>query len=203
MNLEHLTLHKILKNKTSLMMIFLLTLFLTTNAQAFKLNSSQEKLALQIYKIGKTFKTADGMSIENTLTAISLRESSLGRYIVGDKLKNGNFKPIEEMSLGAFQIRLGTAKDVIRINRLYKYTYLLKDDSKLVNRLLTDVEFSAVIAAHYFITNYNEALRRDMWNPYFRAVSRHNGGWTNKKYYRVFIKDMNRIKKINFEDKIY
>lgn len=183
------------------MMIFLTTLFLTTTLQAIKLDNSQEKLAIQIYKIGKTFKTADGMSIENTLTAISLRESSLGRFIVGDKMKNGNFKPIEEMSLGAFQIRLGTAKDVIRNNKLKEYMYLLKNDSKLVNKLLTDVKFGATISAHYFINNYNEALKRNMWNPYFRAVSRHNGGWTNKRYYRVFMKDMNKIKKLYLESR--
>ncbi len=188
--------------KISFTIFLLTTLFLTTNAQAFKLSSSQEKLAIEIYKIGKTFKTADGISIENTLTAISLRESSLGRFIIGDKLENGDFKPIEEMSLGAFQIQLGTAKEVIKDNDLAKFKYLLKDNAKLVNRLLTDVEFSTIIAAHYFIKNYNEALRRDMWNPYFRAVSRHNGGWTNNKYYRLFLKDINKIKKINFENKI-
>lgn len=180
-------------------MIFLTTIFLTTNVQARQLDKSQEKLAKQIYKIGKSFKTNDGMTIENTLTAISLRESSLGKFIVGDKLKNGNFKPIEEMSLGAFQIRLGTAKDVIKNNNLYQYNYLLKDDAKLVNRLLTDVKFSAILSAHYFIKNYNEALRRNMWNPYFRAVSRHNGGWTNNRYYRHFLKDIDKVKRINLE----
>ena len=188
-----------LNKKISFLMIFLTTIFLTTTVQAIELDKSQEKLAKQIYKIGKTFKTNDGMTIENTLTAISLRESSLGKFIVGDKLKNGNFKPIEEMSLGAFQIRLGTAKDVIRNNNLYEYNYLLKSDAKLVNRLLTDVEFSAKISAHYFIKNYNEALRRNMWNPYFRAVSRHNGGWTNNRYYKHFLKDINKVKKINLE----
>jgi len=181
------------------MMMFIFMVCLTSNAQAFKLDESQMKLAKEIYEIGKTFKTNDGLTIENTLTAISLRESSLGKFIVGDKKKNGSFKPLTQMSLGPFQIRVGTAKDVIRNNKLYKYNDLLKDDLKLINRLLTDSRFGAIITGHYFTTNYNEALRRNMWNPYFRAVSRHNGGWNNKKYYRVFIKDINKIKKINFE----
>ena len=179
-------------------MIFISLMFLTINAQAFKLDNSQMELAKKIYKIGKTFKTNDGTTIENTLTAISLRESALGKFIVGDKKKNGDLKPLIQMSLGAFQIRVGTAKDVIRNNKLYKYNYLLKDDLKLVNRLLTDPEFGAYITGYYFVKNYNEALRRKMWNPYFRAVSRHNGGWNNNKYYRLFIKDISKIKKIKF-----
>ena len=173
---------------------------LSTNAQAFKLDDKQMQLAQKIYKIGKTFKTNDGLTIENTLTSISLRESSLGRFIVGDKKKNGSFKPLIEMSLGAFQIRVGTAKDVIRNNKLTQYNYLLNDDSILINKLLTDPEFGAVLTGYYFVKNYNEALRRNMWNPYFRAYSRHNGSWNNKTYYRLFIKDINRIKKIKFDD---
>lgn len=180
-------------------MMMVSVMFFSTNAQAFKLDDSQMKLAHEIYKIGKTFKTNDGMSIENTLTAISLRESSLGKFIVGDKKANGSFKPLTQMSLGPFQIRVGTAKDVIRNNNLYKYNYLLNDDLKLVNKLLTDSKFGAIITGYYFIKNYNEALRRNMWNPYFRAVSRHNGGWNNKRYYKMFAKDINRIKKIDLE----
>ena len=170
-----------------------------TSASAFKLDESQEKLAQEIYDIGKTFKTADGITIENTLTAISLRESSLGKFIVGDKKKNGDLKPLEQMSLGAFQIRIGTAQDVIVNNNLYQYKYLLKDSLLLVNRLLTDAKFGAIITGYYFVNNYNEALKRNMWNPYFRAVSRHNGGWNNNKYYKVFLKDINKIKQMDFE----
>lgn len=182
-------------------MIIVSIMTITTNSQAFELDELQMKLAKKIYKIGKTFKTHDGLTIENTLTAISLRESSLGRFIVGDKKKNGDFKPLTQMSLGAFQIRVGTAKDVIRNNHLNEYYNLLDDDLKLVNKLLTDPEFGARITGYYFIKNYNEALRRKMWNPYFRAVSRHNGGWTNNKYYRMFLKDINKIKKIDLEMK--
>jgi len=174
-------------------------MLLTSSAQALKLDEAQEKLANEIYKIGKTFKTADGLSIENTLAAISLRESSLGKFIVGDKKKNGEFKPLELMSLGAFQIRVGTAEDVIVNNNLFKYKHLLKDKLKLVNRLLTDAKFGAIITGYYFVNNYNEALKRKMWNPYYRAVSRHNGGWNNNKYYTLFLKDITKIKKIDFE----
>ena len=179
--------------------MFISMVFLSTNVQALKLDNSQMELAKKIYEIGKTFKTNDGVTIENTLTSISLRESSLGKFVVGDKKKNGSFKPLAEMSLGPFQIRVGTAKDVIRNNKLVKYNYLLEDDLKLINRLLTDAQFGAKITGYYFIKNYNEALRRNMWNPYFRAVSRHNGGWTNNRYYRVFLKDMNKIKKLYLE----
>lgn len=180
-------------------MVFITTIFFTTTTEAAYFDKSQQEIAKKIYDIGKTFKTIDGMSIENTLTAISLRESSLGKFILGDKDENGVFKPIEKMSLGIFQIQLRTAKEVIKNSNLKEYQYLLEKDSLLVNKLLTDIKLGATISAHYFINNYNEAVRRNMWNPYFRAVSRHNGGWNNKRYYRVFLKDMEKIKKLNLD----
>jgi hypothetical protein len=175
---------------------FAIFMLFTNNLFAF--DETQIKLAKKIYNIGKTFKTADGMTIEKTLAAISLRESSLGKYVLGDKKSNGEFKPLKEMSLGPFQMRLFTAKEIIKENKLKEYYQYLKNNTALINKLITDVEFGAKLSAYYFIKNYNEALRRGMSRPYFRAVSRHNGGWNNKPYFSALMKNMRSIKTLDF-----
>lgn len=164
----------------------------------FGFDTTQIELAKKIYNIGKTFKTADGMTIEKTLTAISLRESSLGKYVLGDKKKNGEFKPLKEMSLGPFQMRVFTAKEVIKDNKLTEYYKYLDNDTALINRLITDADFGARLSAYYFIKNYNEALRRGMSRPYYRAISRHNGGWNNTPYFNALMKNLRSIRKLEF-----
>jgi len=173
-------------------------LFTLSTNNLFGFDTEQLKLAEKIYNIGKSFKTADGMSIEKTLTAISLRESSLGKYVLGDKKSNGEFKPLKEMSLGPFQMRVPTAKEIIKQNKLTQYYKFLKNDTALINRLITDASFGAKLSAFYFIKNYNEALKRGMSRPYFRAISRHNGGWNNKKYYNALMKNLRSIRKLDF-----
>ena len=176
--------------------IFIFVTLLSCNLFAF--DNTQIELAKKIYNIGKTFKTADGMSIEKTLTAISLRESSLGKFVLGDKKKNGEFKPVKEMSLGPFQMRVPTAKEIIKQNKLIHYYKFLENDTALINRLITDASFGAKLSAYYFIKNYNEALRRGMSDPYFRAISRHNGGWNNETYYNALMKNLKSIRKLDF-----
>ncbi len=164
----------------------------------FAFDNHQLALAEKIYNIGKTFQTVDGMTIEKTLTAISLRESSLGKFVLGDKKENGEFKPLKEMSLGPFQIRVFTAKEIIRHNKLEAYYKYLENDTALINKLITDVEFGAKLSAHYFIKNYNEAVKRGMSRPYYRAISRHNGGWNNKPYFTALMKNLRTIRKLSF-----
>ena len=54
---------------------------------------------------------------KKTLTDISLRESSLGKFVLGDKKENGEFKPLKEMSLGPFQIRLFTQEFFLKLEK--------------------------------------------------------------------------------------
>ena len=180
-------------NKVSIILIFI-----TFSYNLFGFDETQLRLAEKIYNIGKTFKTNDGMTIEKTLTAISLRESSLGKFVLGDKKENGEFKPLKEMSLGPFQIRVVTAKEIIEDNQLEDYYKYLDNDTALINRLITDVEFGAKLSAYYFIKNYNEALRRGMSRPYFRAISRHNGGWNNTPYFKALMKNLRMVRRLDF-----
>lgn len=109
----------------------------------------------------------------------------------------GQLKPLYDSSLGVFQIKPSTAE--IMINKYFpEYKYLLNDKNKLIQKLLSDVEFSANIASSYLIYCYEEAKNRKMWNPYFKTISRYNGGWKNSNYYNNVLKKMKYLEKLNF-----
>lgn len=108
----------------------------------------------------------------------------------------GQLKPLGKSSLGGFQIKLSTAKYIIKKNKMKQYYNLLKHDTILINRLLVDYKFSARIALQYLIMNYHEASDRKMLNPYFKTISRYNGGWYNKVYYGKVMDRMKTIKKL-------
>jgi len=79
----------------------------------------------------------------------------------------------------------------------YKKYY--KKDLELAQLLLSDIEFNVSVGALYLIQNYEIALRRHYSNPWFRAISRYNGGWKNKTYYKRVLKNMKIWKKIKHQ----
>jgi len=93
-----------------------------------------------------------------------------------------NWKPLEESSLGAFQIQVSTARFVIVKMKLTHYNKYLSDEKALVNALLTDVKFGAIIAVNYLNRNYLIGQKRQKRNPWFFSVSRYNGGNINVNY---------------------
>lgn len=105
----------------------------------------------------------------------------------------GQLKPISESSLGGHQIKLDTAKRVIIERNLIQYKAFLKSDKLLISRLMDDVIFSSIIAVNYVILCYEEALDRGYSNPYFRAISRYNGGWSNVDYYKAVESDIKEL----------
>jgi hypothetical protein len=241
----------------------LITLILTTNL-LFALSDEQVKNMKVAYKVGKTIKANNGMTFENTLVGIMGQESSWGKYVLGDKYdNNGKLKSVYESSLGAFQIKLSTAKYTIRkVPELYKkYRYLLYDgrsiyleyeyhkskmnyyvgvinnptwvkrfvrgedkairtfawakkelkrhketylelrnkaakDTLLINKLFTDVRFSAEIAGHYLKMQYDYAISKGWSKAYKRSVGRYNGGWDNWEYADRVLKRMRITKEI-------
>jgi len=112
------------------------------------------------YNIGKQFKARDGMTFENTLASLVFTESSAGKFVVGDR---HNF--IENCSLGYYQIRLKTAKWIIKkkINSYLKFWY-------------------------------NYALSMNIKKPWRYSVSRYNGGVNNIKYINRIRRNMKKIK---------
>ncbi len=92
----------------------------------------------------------------------------------------GRLKPLSESSLGGFQIKLDTAKKVIKHYNMKKYMNL--SDTDLINKLLVNIKFSANIAIRYLIMCKNSAIRKKLSDPYLKSISRYNGGWKNMKY---------------------
>jgi len=70
------------------------------------------------------------------------------------------------------------------MNEAEKYKeYYLKDE-RIVSLLMSDMRFNTMIATNYLIMNYEYAQRKKMWNPYFKTISRYNGGWKNTSYFK-------------------
>jgi len=81
-------------------------------------------------------------------------------------------------------------------NKMSKYEKYYYKDMELAQILLSDLDFNIKIGVLYLITNYNYAKSKRMWNPYFKAISRYNGGWKNKKYYKRVMKNMKIIREL-------
>jgi len=161
---------------------------------SYSFDKDQMDIIRKSYNIGKLIKAKDGMTFENTLASISFTESSAGKYIIGDKFT----KHLKDSSLGVYQIRLKTAKWLIKSDPWLRknFTYLLKDDNRLISMILRREEFGALLAGHLLKIWYNYALKKDIKNPWFYAVSRYNGGVHNTVYVARIRKNIKLIKKI-------
>lgn len=103
------------------------------------------------------------------------------------------YKHITKSSIGPYQIKLSTARLVIKKFKMHRYYSLLKDNDRLITLLQYDVRFSSIIACNYLKYNYIRAVKRGFKNPWRAAVSHYNGGWNNIKY---ISKIQNRMKEI-------
>jgi len=78
-----------------------------------------------------------------------------------------------------------------------KYKKEARKDTLLINKLIYDFEFGAMIGGHYLLSMYEEALKKfGKKEAYWRAVGRYNGGWHNKGYYNRIVKKMKIVKSI-------
>jgi hypothetical protein len=149
--------------------------------------SAQQLTVLQtIRDVARSVPDQRGVTYENTLSAICLTESSAGKNLIGD-FKSGVI--ITKASLGALQIQVATARFIAR--RVDALAWINKlTDAQIANKLLSDVELSARIAAHYLV------LLRNSRGNYLQAVSGYNGGMTNLPYYNRVMKNMELVKKL-------
>lgn len=177
------------------MRIFILSILLSQLMYA-ELSDTQRSIASQVYAVAKLFRASDGMTFEKALTSIAFRESSFRINKRGD-LHMGI--ALRDSSLGIMQLRVTTAKHIIETTPLLKkeFKHLLSNEKTLIKMLLSNVEFSVMLSGYYMLQNYETALKRGLYNPYYSAISRHNGGWSNKVYYKKVIHDMQYLKKEN------
>jgi len=171
------------------------TILLIAGTSLFAVSAEQEKIMQESYNIGKQIVAKDGTSFEWTLTAIGLTESSAGKNIIGDE---HHTKKLVKASLGVYQIRLATAKEIIKKDKLMNkyYAYLLEDENRLATLLLTNSKFSGSLAATYLKMMYNRGLKKHLWNPHFYAVSKYNGGAHNKTYYNRVMNNLKTIRRL-------
>ena len=152
------------------------------------LNIEERNLLYRTYHIGKNILATNGFSFNKTLCAILLTETSSGKFIIGDSFnKDKKRRHLLFNSLGPFQVRLSTAKFMSwKIPSLYFLKN--KSDYYIMNKLLNDYSFSAIMAAQYLKYNY-EKNNFD----YFQSISRYNGGNKNIVYYNKVLKNLEKV----------
>ena len=163
-------------------LFFMLTFFLSLHA----ITDEQIATLQKIRDVAKTLPDRYGETYENTLSAICLTESSAGVHIVGDHRKG---HALAKASLGAMQIRLSTARYIAKKTPSLKWI-LKYSDGHLANMLLTNVDLSAKIAAHYII------MLKHARKDYLKVVSGYNGGFVNFTYYNRVMKNMRLVRSL-------
>ena len=143
------------------------------------------------YSMGKITTAADGETFEYALASIMMTESSARTHIDGDDGK----------SLGPMQLQVKTIRWMSKKIPSISWLKTL-NDKQIKNYLVSNVLFSSMLAAYYVKMNYNRALKLHLSNPYFRAISKYNGGWNNKVYYKRVKRNMKLVKKLVAEGKI-
>lgn len=167
-------------------LVFIFSSF-ALNADETKYNFSDEQYRLLkiAFNVGKNIHAKNGMSFEKALSSIVLTETTSGKYIIGDSFdKDRSRRHLLKNSLGPFQIRLSTVRVISRKIPSLKYLQD-KSDWYIMNKLLNDYVFGAVIAGNYLKYNYERT-----GNDYFKCISRYNGGNKNITYYNKVMNNM-------------
>lgn len=106
---------------------------------------------------------------------------------------HNGWKPLQDSSLGAFQIKLSTAQEVIDRMQLKQYYPMLSNEQQLVSKLLTDTKFGATIAVNFLKMQYINAKANEHPRPHERAISRYNGGNNNTTYINIIMKKAKKV----------
>ena len=144
---------------------------LLLTSSLFALSQKQIDTLQAVRDVAKTIPDKTGETFENTLSAICLTESSGGVNMIGDFKKGTS---ITKASIGAMQIQARTARFMAETYKALNYIRPMSD-LKIVNKLVSDIKFSATIAAYYmkWLSDYRKT--------YYSAVSGYNGGLSNWK----------------------
>lgn len=158
------------------------------------LNDTQVERIKVAYSVGKNIKASDGRNFAMALPSMAGVESSWGSLIIGDSVdKRGNQKHLFDCSLGAFQIKMDTARLTIRNNpSLYeKYGNLIYDGERVSNgelvRLIADIKkYSKILTDGELISKKNQgdkkSINKLMWAKTQLEITKENYVITAKKY---------------------
>lgn len=139
---------------------------------------------------------AHSVNKENTFVQDDIRytwyKPVKNKYIKRVYTKTG-WKPLQQSSLGPFQIKVSTAQEVIERMELKQYYSLLANEQKLVSKLLTDTTFGATIAVNFLKMQYINANNAGHSKPELRAISRYNGGNNNTTYINIILKKVDKL----------
>lgn len=164
----------------------LLSVLFLSFMSLFAITAEQLKVLQTVRDVARTIPDRSGETYEDTLSAICLTESSAGKNLIGD-FKSGVM--ITKASLGVLQIQVATARYVgERVPTLAWLSELT--DAQIANKLLSDIELSARIAANYLV------ILKNRRGEYFNMVSGYNGGLTNRPYFNRVMKNMELVKKL-------
>lgn len=152
-------------------------------AQATQLKPKQIERLQLVKEIALQYPNKKGETFENTAMSICLTETHAGRVKIGDLKKNSH---VFNASLGIMQVRLETARFIGNKLKIKEINEL--DDVELVNKLLGDDAFNAMVAIRYLV------WLSDHTQDYFKTISRYNGGNTNYPYYNRVMKNMKKVK---------
>jgi len=111
-----------------------------------------------------------------------------------ERVRNGEKKAIKTMKWAK--------KEFLYHHTFFsRYKKQAKQDTMLINKLMYDFEFGAIISGHYLKHCYELALRKfGKSEAYWRGVGRYNGGWSNRAYHGKILSRMKTVKKIIKED---
>lgn len=170
----------------------LLSVLFVSVIYVFGMTPEQLRILQDVRDVARTVSDNNGHTYEDTVSAICLTESSAGKNIIGDFKSN---VVITRASLGVMQVQVATARYLS--NKITALAWLKQlSNAQIANKLLSDVELSARISAHYIVFLINH--RKD----YFKAVSGYNGGMVNHPYYARVMKNMKLIKKLKQHGKL-
>ncbi|MFA5583003.1 MAG: lytic transglycosylase domain-containing protein [Bacteriovoracaceae bacterium] len=139
-----------------------------------KLSSGQRELLTIAYEEGKA------IGFPETIQSILWQETRAKKNVYGsygvigdDKGKDGLTKPLGKKSYGAMQVRLDSAKEVLR---RYPNLGKFKSDEELLVALLTNDRFNIRVGTYYFKMQLEDSRIKKSWD---KAVLSYNVGAGN------------------------
>ena len=163
----------------------------------FQIKLSTAKITINMYpKLKKKY----GYLVNNgksTYKEYQKYKKKLNYYknIINSKVWN---KRISKRNKKAIKIMKWAKKEFLHNYSIWiKYKKQAKQDVKLINKLMYDFKFGALISGYYLKHCYEMSLKRfNKSETYWKAIGRYNGGWNNRTYYKKIMKRMKTVKKI-------